>query len=213
MKMNSLSYGDAPQEVVYVVEYMMDLIESTLRTRPMYNKTLLVAMWPDMGMSLHGNNEEFVVGDYVASMSFGSRATMGFALDDKFSKGIVKGVDPIDVAVIPGCLEEKRQQIRERYDEGQLTRGEANEEMSTVVKGLKAPRGVRSDLSIPLPGTGAILVQWPSTLNDVFVHKVENHDGVRLVQRSRELSDKPGDQGKRHAQGKRGNTNRWSSRR
>jgi hypothetical protein len=190
MKMNSLPFSEVPDEMMAIVEYMLDLIDHTLDIRPTYNETLWVGMWPHMSMGWHFDGEESVVGDHVASMSLGGQATMSFGLRDYLMQGHRRGMDPIDIPALPGCLEyDSRRAIKARFDSGELNREEANAEMEKVVKNLRAPREPRADLVIPLPGTGGIVVQYPRRVNSEFVHRVDNGGGVRLVQTSRMLED------------------------
>ncbi|KAK7911953.1 hypothetical protein PG985_014434 [Apiospora marii] len=86
--------------------------------------------------------------------------------------------------ILPGCVnEDKKRDLQSKRDSGEITERTYRERFREVVnskKKGKAPKP-RSILEMPLPGTGAVMIQVGPSLNKFYQHMVEHQGIARLV--------------------------------
>lgn len=187
MEMKNVPLEDAPPIGGKILQNMSEVVAEAVQKIPPFNEVLSIGNFSKMGMSWHDDGEDIVVGEVVASTSFGGLGSMSFALKDMYRTGrSPKGNASVPVYRGSLMLDERRC-LQKKFEDGEITAKELEDQMTTLVKDLKA-RLPRALVRFPLPGTGAIMVQQGRTLNKIYLHEVDNLDPMRLVLTARLLA-------------------------
>ncbi|KAK7911954.1 hypothetical protein PG985_014435 [Apiospora marii] len=180
MTTNTTDFDDASAVIRDVKDEMVSAISEIVRETPVFTEVLAIANYPNMSMGWHKDGENGV-GPIVASTSYGGKATMSFAMDKFHMVGKSRNVYLYDT-ILPGCLEEeKKRALMKKREDGVYDEEKYREKFRELVDTIKAPSGKTEILTIPLPGTGAIMIQRGATLNQRFEHRVDNEGIARMV--------------------------------
>ena len=173
-------FDDAPAVIRDVKDEMVSAISEIVGETPVFNELLAIENYPNMSMGWHQDGENGV-GPVVASTSYGGKATMSFAMDSFHMVGKSRKVYLYDT-ILPGCLEEeKKRALMKKREDGVYDEEKYREEFRKLVDTIEAPSKKTAILKIPLPGTGAIMIQRGATLNQRFEHRVDNEGIARMV--------------------------------
>ncbi|KAK8112787.1 hypothetical protein PG984_013313 [Apiospora sp. TS-2023a] len=180
METETTPLDDAPAVIRDVKDEMVSVISEIVGEVPVFNEMLAIANYPNMSMGWHKDGENGV-GFIVASTSYGGQAIMSFAMDKAHMVGKVRKVYLYDT-ILPGCLEEeKKRDLLKKKEDGVYDEEEYREKFRELVDNIEPPKDKETILKIPLPGTGAIMIQRGASLNKRFVHMVENDGIARMV--------------------------------
>lgn len=167
---------------------------------PGFNELLLASMAPGMKMGFHSDGETQVMGHTISSVSFGGPATMSFGLRRELEKGM-KFSQLFEI--IPGCLKfDEKTKLQQEYDDLKASsntagsddhqkkrQAEFDAKLRKICKGCIPKDYPKPQLSFPIPGTGAIVIQSGATLNKLYAHQVELEPKsmARMVVTARQL--------------------------
>lgn len=137
----------------------------------------------------HDDGEDSL-GPTIASLSLGAKATMRFRLKDQYfrGKGRFSKVPVADDAVLPGCDNfEKRQELKEQHDMGQLNDIEYAKqrmELADAVKKRESKALITLDLH-----HGDMVVMHGSLLQKYYEHSVTSEGKLRFALTARHVLD------------------------
>ena len=190
MKYDSTPFNQGPGVISEILDHLKSTV-STFGDNPAeFNELLFLAYLPGMSMGWHADSEEALEGDYVASYSTGASATIKFGLKQEYHTGKTKDGTPLpDQDVCRGsAAEQERVDLQDRYEKGEFTKDEYEQEVQTLHDGLtgnKWPGNPVRHLEFLVPGNGAIVIQ-KGDVNKFYEHTVITH-GLRYVCTARRM--------------------------
>ncbi|KAK8063520.1 hypothetical protein PG996_008172 [Apiospora saccharicola] len=181
MKTDTTPFNEAPDVIRQLREELATVIQKVLGTRPEFNEGLVIGNYPKMKMGWHSDGEKGV-GPVVASISFGGLAMMEFVMTSGSLLGKLGSYYDYDI-ILPGCLEEeKKRALLRRRESGELTEEQYRRLFKKLVDGITPPPKTHKPiLTMPLPGSGSIMVQVGPSLNKRYLHTVKHQGMARLV--------------------------------
>ncbi|KAK8062438.1 hypothetical protein PG997_014535 [Apiospora hydei] len=189
MKTQTTPLDDAPEVLRTVKGILIETVSQVLGRTPQFNEMLCIGNYPNMSMGWHQDGERGV-GPVVSSMSFGGEAVMKFCMHKKYLVGRGgKGGGYAYDTILPGCLEEEaKRALMAKLVSGEYNEKQYREQFKALMNSIKVPSNTKKPiLEFPLPGTGALMIQFGPSLNKRYEHMVENKGIARLVLTCRTL--------------------------
>ncbi|KAK7964135.1 hypothetical protein PG988_011109 [Apiospora saccharicola] len=182
MRTQTTPFSEAPEIIRELRDDLTSLVADITGEKPEFNEGLAIGNYPDMSMGWHSDGERGV-GPIVASFSYGGTALMKFDIKNKFKFGRGGPGNAYEYeTILPGCVDEHPKRVLQRKrDSGRITEEKYREEFRTIVNSAKKTPEPKPILEMPLPGTGAVMIQVGPSLNTRYNHMVEHQGIARLV--------------------------------
>ncbi|KAL4910487.1 hypothetical protein BDW74DRAFT_171953 [Aspergillus multicolor] len=197
VKIPSTSFKDTPESLRHVVGRLKWAVERVQAAYPMPSETahppnevLLLTYIEGMAVNFHDDGEK-VLGPDIASITLGSTGIFSIRLKLKWFKGFTetkkdgkKPLHPNIDPVLPGCANyDWRKELKERWDNGEMTLDEYN---ATWLEKHKQSKTVPTNRQVVIKyelNHGDIMVMQGAGIQKYYEHGAEmdeNHPGTKL---------------------------------
>ncbi|KAK8041556.1 hypothetical protein PG994_014563 [Apiospora phragmitis] len=164
MKTETTSFDEAPEVIREVKDVLTSLVKEITGLEPDFNEALAMGNYPNMKMGWHSDGEKGV-GPIVASASYGGNATMRFSMKNRYLVGRGGQGNGWELdTILPGCIEDTKHAYQRGRDSGKYTTDKYQERFKALVNTISRPKTKKLILEMPLPGTGAIMIQGGRSL-------------------------------------------------
>ena len=187
MNMADIPFDQAPSIVLKIHNKLKDTTNEIAGLSASFNEITTIGNYPNQSMTWHSDGEDSVVGDMVVSASLGAPAQMSFALQNKYMIG--QYYNSYEIPIVAGCLKEtEKRDLEDQLEKDEITMDEFGTKWKALVDGCTLGSKYHKVLiEVPLAGSGTLMMQKGTTLNDIYLHKVDNKGMVRLVNTARYL--------------------------